>query len=391
MDIKTLKDNGNIIFESICGSYAYGTFIEGVSDKDIKGIFKPSISDLISLNEPVLQVNDESNDTVYYSLKRFFELGSKANPNIIEMLWYPNDCILICTETMLILKENRKLFISKEAYRSHAEYARAQIKKAKGKNKKVHNPSPKERPVKEDFCRVIPLNRLSEGSVFSHVAKENRTLNATEDYERFPVTIWDKRLDELGFPFRPIPIKELGIDLKQYHVASLEHVPNAYRLYFYGNESKGVFRGNDMLVCESIPKEHEWEKIFGLLIYDKNEYEKAVNDWHSYWGFMKNRNESRWSSQIDGTIDYDVKNMQHCFRLLYSGLNILTEGEPIVRCDGELLQFLKDIRNEKFTYDELMVRLSVLEDQMETAFKKSSLLDKSDFQKLDKLYRHIIK
>lgn len=375
MDIKELKESGLIFYETLVGSRAYGTYNEN-SDADKKGFFWVDPSDYVSLNPPVTpqtgQISDDKNDNTFYSLYRAFELLRDANPNIIELLWMPKDCSIAANQAIMTpLFENRNLFISKQAYHSHAGYARNQIKKAKGANKKVHNPCPEAMPVKEDFCRVILINDMYNW--FEADPHENATL-----------------IKEGRYPIRPNPIRDTKIDLSKHHVASLEHVPDAFRLYDYGDEAKGVFRGDDMLVCESIPKEDEWSKIVGILLYNKNEYDKAVKDWHSYWDFMKNRNINRWTSQIEGKIDYDCKNMQHCFRLLYEGLNIATIGEPVVRFEGERLQFLKDIRNEKFTYDELMERLAVLEERMDDAFKKCSLPESSDPNKLNDLYRHLM-
>jgi len=387
MDIEDLKKSGLIFYETIVGSRAYGLHNEN-SDIDVKGFYWVPPEAYLGLNPPVTQkdghISDDKNDNTYYSLYKAFELLKTANPNMIELLWMPADVIqLRHSEIMDILLENRRLFITKQAYCSHAEYARNQIKKARGKNKKVHNPEPETMPVKEDFCRVILLNNLD----LQYMQEDNM---AAEDYEKYPSEENGWTVNGL-YPFRPVPLKETDIDLSQYHVASLEHVPNAFRLYDYSlGNPKGVFRGNDTLVPESIPKEDEWGNIVGLLIYDKSEYDKAVKDWHSYWDWKKNRNIHRWTSQENKEIDYDVKNMQHCFRLLYSGLNILTDGEPIVRCEGELLRFLKDIRNEKFTYDKLMERLSVLEKKTEDAFKRCNLPENYDHEKLDKLYRQIM-
>lgn len=364
--------NNKVIYEAISGSRAYGTSIEGVSDTDIKGIFIPPAQAFFSLNPIDDQINDSKHDIVYYCLKKFFELASKSNPNLIEMLWYPKDCVLKFTKEMSILMDNRHLFISKQAYSSHIEYARGQIKRSRGKNKKVHNPQPKERPRKEDFVRIILINDLAPWWECDQLE-------------------YDELEEKNKFPLRPAPLKDVDIDLSEYHIAALEHVPNTYRLYYYGKGARGVFRGNDMLVCESIPKADEWHKIVGLMIYDQNEYDKAVKEWHSYWEWKNNSNPNRWKSQAGGEIDYDVKNMQHSFRLLYSGLNILNEGAPIVRCDGELLQFLRDIRNEKFSYEELMEKLGFLEKNMDQAFEKSNLPEYSDMGKLDELYGYLVK
>ena len=40
------------------------------------------------------QVNDETNDVVYFELRKLMELITKNNLNIIELLNTPSDCIL---------------------------------------------------------------------------------------------------------------------------------------------------------------------------------------------------------------------------------------------------------------------------------------------------------
>ena len=92
MTIKDLQDKKLIIFECISGSRAYGTNLPK-SDTDIRGVFVLPEKDFYSLNY-IPQVADTTNDTVYYELKRFIELLADNNPNILELLNAPEDCIL---------------------------------------------------------------------------------------------------------------------------------------------------------------------------------------------------------------------------------------------------------------------------------------------------------
>jgi hypothetical protein len=243
-----------LLFETIAGSHAYGTN-HSQSDLDLKGIFfLPSNYYLIE-NDPINQISDDKNDVVYYSLKRFIELAAKANPNIIEMLWMPLECHKYLAAVLEPLFEMRNIFITKQAYNSHVNYARAQIKKAKGKNKWVNNPQPQEIPQREDFCWFIPR----EG---------------------------DK-------PFRPKSLRESQINLDKFNVSAVEHSQSLYRLYEYGPRAKGVFR-NGELVCESIPVEDENGLCKGLLLFNEAAYECARRDHKNYWDWRKNRNENRW-------------------------------------------------------------------------------------------------
>lgn len=388
MNIEQLKNEGLIFYETIVGSHAYNT-CNLKSDIDIKGFYWVDPSEYLSLNPPVYQedgqISDDNNDTTYYSLHKAFSLLKNANPNAIELLWMPEDCIQISNDAIMpILFENRKLFITKQAYYSHTKYAVDQIKKATGKNKKVHNPQPVEIPKKEDFCWIIPFDRDILKCPHRMPCRPI-SLKEIRCNDHRKTTNWD--LAEL----RPNGTHDFtsGMDLSDFHISSVEHSHNVYRLYYYAEKAKGVFRGDDMLVCESIPKDEE-HKCVGLLIYNQDEYNKSVKEWHSYWDWVKHRNSDRWKSQENKDMDYDCKNMQHCVRLIYSGMNILTDGEPIVRCEGELLSLLKDIRNEKFTYEELMAKLAILEKDMEKALELCNLPEQSDFNKVDKLYRHLM-
>jgi hypothetical protein len=76
-------------------------------------------------------------------------------------------------------------------------------------------------------------------------------------------------------------------------------------LYWYGKFAKGVFRGDDSLVCESIPIEDEFICFIGMLIYNEDGYNSALKDYNKYWEWRKNRNESRWASHDGKPFDYD--------------------------------------------------------------------------------------
>jgi uncharacterized protein len=208
-----------ILFESIAGSRAYGTATDA-SDEDIRGLFVVPAAAYLGLNRPPDQISDARGNVVYYSLRRVIDLLTQANPNILELLYMPEDCVRKTSPEMRALLANRQLFISKQCADTHAGYAMSQIKKAKGQNKWVNNPKPEAPPGREDFCYVIPRESLSENPLL---------------------------------PARPVPLKKLGWDLTEYHAAKLEHARDTFRLYCYGKGAKGVFR-NDVIVCESIPQ-----------------------------------------------------------------------------------------------------------------------------------------
>jgi predicted nucleotidyltransferase len=69
------------LYLTVRGSNAYGTNIP-TSDIDFAGVFIQSHDDILG-NKYLEQINDSTNDTVIYELRRFFELCGTNNPNIL--------------------------------------------------------------------------------------------------------------------------------------------------------------------------------------------------------------------------------------------------------------------------------------------------------------------
>jgi len=357
MNLETLEKSGQIIFKYIAGSHSYGTNVE-TSDVDYRGIFVTPLKDRITIKNKIPEIGPpettgqiQPKDVKYYELEKFFNLAKDCNPNIIEFLWAPEDCIEICTPSMKKLLQHRDLFISKRAYHTFTGYAHSQLKKSRGTNRWVNNPKPKEKPSKEQYCYLIPFNNSSQ------------------------------------YPARPIPLTEYSINFKDYKAAKLEHVPNMYRLYHFPYEGK-VFDDGD-IICSSVEIDKE-KDFFGFLVFNKELYLSDVKDWENYWTWKKERNPHRWLAQENKECDYDSKFFMYCIRLLLSGENILKNGEPIVKFSGEELKLLLDIRHNKYSYEELM---NIAEKKMETIqllSETSSLSWNVDINKIDSLFREII-
>ena len=122
------SENHRVIFRTVWGSHAYGTNTPS-SDRDTMGVFVMEKSHYLTATEPIKQLSDERNDNRFYALKNFLEMASNANPNILDSLFSPADCILQTTPYWEKLQAHRNLFVSKLASKSYCEYAFAQIKK----------------------------------------------------------------------------------------------------------------------------------------------------------------------------------------------------------------------------------------------------------------------
>ena len=344
-----LKQIGNpaVIFRGIVGSHAYGTANED-SDVDTRGIFVVPPARYVRLTPPPKQVSDPRNDHTYYSLLRFAELMAESNPTTTEMLYLPKDCILRSTPAYELLVENRSLFISQKAVESHLGYAVSQMKKAKGCNKRVWNPWPEEPPTPEDYCVFL------------------------SDVRQFPK-----------------PLKESGVNLGQCLATRLSKSVTAeiFHVYDYGRDTGGVFRGGASVVVP-IPKEDAGRRI-GVLIFNRQAFESAKRQHREYWNWRRHRNEARWVQQERGQLDYDAKNMMHLTRLLFSGENIVRNGEPIIRFEGEKLKTLLSIRRGEWTFDEIMAHAEKIQASIESG--KDALPPDCDRDKVDELIAAVMR
>src|SRR5688572_3416080 len=145
------NDSSNLLLKCISGSQAYGLALPH-SDTDIKGVFIQPKKEYYGLTY-IDQINNETNDIMYYEIKKFIELLLKNNPNILELLSTPDDCILHRHPVMNLLKP--EIFLSRLCNQTFGQYAYAQIKKARGLNKKILNPLDRKRKTILDFCHVV--------------------------------------------------------------------------------------------------------------------------------------------------------------------------------------------------------------------------------------------
>ena len=90
--VESKVPGSKILFVSLTGSYAYGTNTDK-SDKDYRGVYIQPLNDILSFNYKG-QINDNKNDVIFYEIKRFFELLIQSNPNILELLNVPDDCVI---------------------------------------------------------------------------------------------------------------------------------------------------------------------------------------------------------------------------------------------------------------------------------------------------------
>ncbi|QDJ96543.1 nucleotidyl transferase [Xanthomonas phage Xoo-sp13] len=161
--IKKLYKNGNMqigqtwatdtSYEVIMGSIAYGVAVDN-SDMDIhaitvppKEMVFPHLANHIHgfgkapesfevFQQHNIQVEQTNYDLAIYSIVKFFNLAMENNPNILDMLWVPENCVTHMDAVGKHIRLNRKNFLHKGAYHRFRGYAYQQLKRLENSNRK---------------------------------------------------------------------------------------------------------------------------------------------------------------------------------------------------------------------------------------------------------------
>ncbi len=350
MNIEQLRASGYSILTVLAGSHLYGLNIPE-SDEDIRGIFNLPIREFLKSGAPQ-QIADETNDEVHYEIKRFLDLASQANPNILEIMFAPTDKMIIHSPSVDVLLQSRDTFLTKACRNSLGGYAFRQIQKARGQNKLIVNPCT-ERKTPLDFCyiyldssRVMPLNE------YLTICGIDQTQVGISKVNNFPTTygFYSKRFAQHRC-FAP-ECMDIINDWVPRGIINEDATSNELRL-------------------TSIPIEVARFGSMGIFHYNQDGYTMHCKEYLQYNGWVENRNPVRYATNTAHGKGYDSKNMMHCFRLLNMGIELAETGEfNVVRPDRE---FLLSIRRGEQEYDYLVNAAEELLARMDSSFEKSSL------------------
>jgi predicted nucleotidyltransferase len=152
----------NVHYETIMGSHAYGVADTSVRDKvpdyDVYGFAIPPKDTIFPhiaghihgfgtpppkfdqyqkhhiMEEDALGGFGKEWDFNIFSIVKFFELCRQNNPNMLDSLFTPEECVIHCTQVGQLVRDNRRLFLSKECWKKFRGYAQSQLKKMNDKN-----------------------------------------------------------------------------------------------------------------------------------------------------------------------------------------------------------------------------------------------------------------
>lgn len=413
MTIKDLENNGLIIYKYYRGSYAQGTYIEGVSDKDIGGIFILPKNYLYGLEcEYIPQVANETNDEVYYELGRFMQLILKHNPTIIEALFVDKEFIIYEHPVMGIIKSIASDYITKKLVHNTVGFATSQIKKCTSSEKLFSHPvTEKKGPLEfcytfykqgstklinwldnhglyQRYCGLVRIpnmhnvygvyydwkahiedNNISVDNMYDRVHLNGRLRGSDDDVTRFTQTImWYYGCNTAPNPF---------IDLK-YYLSNLTK-----RLGYSGivadDGSSNTLRyiqdnytEKDGVMLNSVEKD---AKPICYMSFNSDGYAKHLRDYTRYQKWLKERNPVRYENNKD--YRYDAKNVMHCFRLLNMAIEMSQGKGVLVNRQNIDRDFLLAVRNHTYSYEE--------EAEMKQSLETSSLPEEINIDKVNKL------
>jgi predicted nucleotidyltransferase len=305
------------------GSHAYGTNIE-TSDTDYSGIFIQSEDDILG-NKYLEQINDDKNDTVIYEIRRFLELLGSNNPTVLELLNTPEDCVIYKDPIFDLVLNDREKFITKICAKSLGGYAKQQISKAKGQNKKQNWEKDKvTRKEVLDFVYVIEGEKSITWKVWNNDRYDEKFIgvvnvpNARDIYAVY--------FDQDAFCMFSESISEsTRKTLIEVRKESGKSMGFGYKGLVKTNEGINSTESN-ALRLSSIPKD---EKPICVVTYNKDGYTQHCNDYKSYQTWLEQRNEARWVDVQSHGQKIDGKNMMHCMRLIQMSREI-AEGKGII-------------------------------------------------------------
>ena len=349
---RKVREAGTLLVKVISGSTAFG-LATPTSDVDMRGVYVlPALTRFRS--DAPMQIADETNDETYWELSKFIHELAKSNPQALEMLYSPDSCILEGKEVLEKIRRETN-FVTKHCEKPFVEYAKGQISRARGLNKKVSNPQYAIAPKVLDYC-YVPTNK--------GVA--------------VPVKEWLKTHEK----------DDYGSDQKWYALAAMDHIDMGYAIYGQSKFERdipdldehewrwayGIVKNEETsgdIQLNSIPK---GKHVLGFMFFNRNAYSKACKEHAEYKVWEKKRNPERYETTIAHGQGYDAKNMMHCIRLLFTARDIAVRNTVVVNRSSER-DFLLSIKRGEWKYDDALSYAEKLCDEVHTLFANSTLPD----------------
>lgn len=340
-----MGDPMNVLCKHYAGSIAYGTNLP-TSDTDFRGIYVDPPVDIVtpwSVKRTEQWTDKSEEDTVLTELYKYMTGYMDGSPNVLETLWVNEGHVTQTSSAYEYLRSMRGDLLSRKLRYTFGGYALGQMKRIKGHNKWINNPQSEDRPVREDYFKLIQNFKAEQ--IFSS-----------------------------------------GFEIRDYCV---DHI-----LIPYGNDIYGVVEhsGGRLFNFDGSIREVKYEELPDsvkksspeFIVKLKEDVFKSDLETHrNYWTWRKERNESR--SALEEKFGYDTKHAMHIVRLLRMGEEVLTDG--IVQVHRPDAKELLAIRDGEWSYEELLEWSEHQDNLLDTLVKTSPLPPKPDLELAKKVLK----
>jgi hypothetical protein len=323
---------------------------------------------------------------------------------VLEALFVPEDKIITTpSEIVKPIFENRDQFVTKQCFKPFISFAVEQIHKARGLNKKIVNPVTERltpfdfaytfykqgstkirnwlenRGLNKDFCGLVHIPNMHDtyGVYYDWGAHIHHNLIKYEDMETalFGANMFGiiflgwfgyGSVNEDVMKFSKFVQNFYGIktkkDLKEWYDKNQEVIH--YRGMCLENSTD--MRGSSV---------SKGERPLCWMVYNESGFKDHCKKYKEYKDWEKFRNPKRYESNLEK--NYDSKNMMHCMRLIHMGQEI-AEGRGIILQRTDDKEFLMNIRNHKYEYDELMEKIDADKEALDRAIANSTIKETID-------------
>lgn len=279
--------SSNIMYECVMGSVAYGVSND-FSDCDVYGFTIPKKDMVFPHLQPgyiegfgrqikrfeqyqeshIKDVGAEKEyDLTIYNIIKYFQLLMDNNPNMVDSLFVPADCIIHCSQVGNMVRDQRRLFLHKGCWHKLKGYAHSQIHKASTKEPIGKRKETKERfgwDVKFGYHCVRLMDEAEQILAYGDLdlRRNSEQLKAIRKGEMSEQEVlkWfsekelqlEKLYNESKLPWGPPEdkIRQLLMDCLEHHYGTLENAytaaPAAKKLKFKNFYSKDGKKGGDI-------------------------------------------------------------------------------------------------------------------------------------------------
>ena len=437
-NFEEIKKRNLLIYNYLRGSHCHGISTP-LSDEDYCGIYLAPVEQILGLGLDYQdQISNETNDIVWYELQKFMNLLLKSNPTVLEALFVDDKYVEYEHPIMTEIKKHKEKFLTKKCFDSFFSYAKSQIKKARGLNKKINWEVPERkgildfvytyhkqgsskiqnwleyRNLKQKYCGLVNVPNMHDNySVFYDWG--NHFLNENVTFKDLKEAYLDDNVYDIINIVKRLKNGEKNLDLvNKLHKAQFKNMVNfimekydlrSTSVYFpkmktltrlnewFNNQKPIGYKGmtNEAETSNELRLSSVEKDVLPIcqISYNKDGYSSHCRVWKEYQDWIKHRNPVRYESNLKKS--YDAKNMCECFRLINCGIEIARgEGYKVDRSNIDA-DFLLDVKNHKYEYNELMEMLEKKNNEMEKAMAESTLPENIDVEFVNDLLLKIRK